>query len=358
MTPSGSRCCRTARGRAARVAALCVAAAATIAAPAARAAPAAPSPAVACAVEPALAAGTTLHLHAWAVDARGAAAGLPAGVRWQVDRGEVDSADVAAAAQVRWSIPDKPRSGVLRAQLVRADGSVLCTATARRVPGTRSLDPPHGAARARHFLTRDREEPRGYAALAWLLLPAPPAPAERERCLRVLAAWLRQLPPTAEMEQYVERDRLTLFLLPLRDAPALKGDADGADPQAPRAAAQALLAAYDHARAQALMAKMGLAAAGPGPLLVTRQAVPAGEAQAQAAQMVEDFGAVDPSIAEAWMRWSLSLVAQPRERSAEALQRVAMTLRNVIAHVARGLPDGGAGARDWIRVAAAPGPAR
>ncbi|MBI3157122.1 MAG: hypothetical protein HYZ20_17215 [Burkholderiales bacterium] len=312
------------------------------------ASPAAPT--VACAVEPALAVETTLALHAWAVDAAGAAVGLPAGLHWQVDRGEAEARPVDSARPVRWTIPDKPRSGLMRAQLVHADGRVVCTATSRRVPGTRGMEPPKGAARARHFLTRDREEPRGYAALAYLLLPAPPAPPERERILRLLAAWLRQLPPTAEMEQYVERDQLTLFLLPLRDVPALKADA-AADPRAERAVAQSLLAAYDHARAQAMMARMGLEAAGPGPLLATRQVVPGAET---GAQMVEDLSAVDPSLAEAWMRWSLSLVSQPRERSAEALQRVAMTLRNAIAHAARGLPDVGAASRDRIRVSAAP----
>lgn len=306
---------------------------------------------VACAVEPGLAAGTTLALHAWAVSAAGSAAALPAGLHWRVDRGAVDTAAVDGGEPVGWTIPELPRSGMLRAHLLRSNGSVVCTATARRVPATRGMDPPKGAARARHFLMRDREEPRGYAALSYLLFPAPPVLAERERFLRVLSAWLRQLPPTVEMEQYVERDQLTLFLLPLREIPVLKLDADAADPQPFRTAAQALLANYDHPRAQALLAKMGMPAAGPGPLLVTRQASPGGDA---GPQLVEDFGAVDPVIAEQWMRWSLSLVSQPRERSAESLQRVAMTLRNVIAHVARGLPNGGAGARDWISVAAAP----
>lgn len=304
----------------------------------------------ACAVEPALASGTSLALHAWAVNAAGLAAGLPSGLQWRVDRGEVDSGMVAGGMPVRWTIPELPRRGLLRAQLVRADGSVVCTATARRVGEIRG-DPPTGTARARHFLIRDREEPRGYAALGFLLLPSPPAPAERERCVRVLSAWLRHLPPTAEMELYVERDQLTLYLLPLRDIPALKLDADPADPHALRAAALALLAAYDHSRAQALMAKMGISGAGPGPLLVTRTASPNGDL---GAQLVEDFGAIDPVIVEPWMRWSLSLVSQPRERSVEALQRVAMTLRNVIAHVARGLPGGGADARDRIRVVAMP----
>lgn len=156
------------------------------------------------------------------------------------------------------------------------------------------------------------------------------------------------------MELYVERDQLTLFLLPLREIPALKLDTVAADRHeqlAWRAAAQALLTQYDHTRAQALMAKLGLAGAGPGPLLVTRQAPGPGDT---GAQLVEDFSSVDLVIVEPWLRWSLSLISQPRARSTEALQRVAMTLRNVIAHVARDLPDGGAGARDGVRVAAVP----
>ena len=312
------------------------------------------TPQVACAVEPALASDEPLALHAWAVDGSGMPVALPAGLRWRADRGEVDDTPAAAGVPIRWTVPDRPRSGALHARLVGRDGQIVCSVTVRRVPGARAMDPPTGAARARHFLARDRDEPRGYAALSYLLLPSPPAAAaERERCVRVIAAWLRQLPPTAEMEQYVERNELTLFLLPLRDVPPLKLDGQGgADPQAYRAAAQTLLASYDHVRAQALLARMGLATAGSGPWLVTRQAAPPGSPPP--AQLVEDFGAVDPSISEAWMHWSLSLVSQPREGSGEALQRVAMTLRNVIAHVARSLPDGGAGAREAIRVSTAP----
>lgn len=309
---------------------------------------------VSCAVEPALVSGTSLKLNAWAVNAAGRAAALPSGAQWRVDRGEVGAGAVAGGATVKWTLPEKPLSYIAHARLVRPDGGVLCSATARRVPGIRGQGPPQGAARARHFLVREREEPGGYAALAYLLIPAQPAPAERERCLRLLAAWLRLLPPTAEMELYVERDQLTLFLLPLREIPELKLDAGSSDRHeqaAWRAAAQKLLSQYDHVRAQAILAKWGLAGAGPGPLLVTRQAPGSGDGSTQ---LVEDFANVDLVIVEPWLRWSLSLISQPRERSTEALQRVAMTLRNVIAHVARDLPDGGAVARDGVRVAAVP----
>jgi hypothetical protein len=310
---------------------------------------------VSCAVEPALVSGTSLTLNAWAVNAAGRAAALPAGAQWRVDRGHVEAGRVNGGVAVIWTIPEKPLSGQIHASLVRPDGGVVCTATARRVPGIRGQAPANATARARHFLVREREAPGGYAALAYLLLPTPPAPAERERCLRMLAAWLRLLPPTAEMELYVERDQLTLFLLPLRELPVLKLDAGSAErhePQAWRAAAQLLLAQYDHARAQALMAKMGLAGVGPGPLLVTRQTSSTDE---RSVLLVEDFASVDPAIVEPWLRWSLSLISQPRERSTEALQRVAMTLRNVIAHAARDLPDGGAAAREGVRVATLPG---
>lgn len=309
---------------------------------------------VSCAVEPALTQGRPLALHAWAVNAAGRAADLPPGLRWQVDSGDTATGPVVAGQATAWTALEPARAGLLRAQLLRADGSALCTVAARRVGpirGPRSSPIAAPRVHARHFLTRDRAEPGGYSALAFLLLPAPPLPAEKERCLRILSAWLRQLQPAAEMEAFIEREQITLFMLPQREAPALRLPGNAGDAAALRTAAQALLANYDHARAQALLATLGLSAAGPGPLLVTRQASPNGE---PVLQMVEDFGQVDPVIAEAWLRWSLKLVAQPRAPSTEALQRVAMTLRNVIAHVARGLPDGGARATESIRVAALP----
>lgn len=311
---------------------------------------------VSCAVEPVLIAGTSLALNAWAMNEAGRAADLPVGAQWRVDRGAVATGAVHGGIAAQWTVPETPASYLARAQLVRPDGGVLCTVTARRVPGIRGPGPAQAAAQARHFLVRDREEPGGYAALAYLLLPAPPAPAERERCLRIVAAWLRQLPPTAEMELYVDRDQLTLFMLPLREIPALQLDADPGgrnEAQAWRTAAQAVLAQYDHPRAQAIMAKLGLpAGSSAGPILVTRQNARTGE---RGVQLIEDFANVDPVIVEPWLRWSLSLVSQPRERSTEALQRVAMTLRNVIAHAARDLPGGGTDARDAVRVASVPG---
>lgn len=306
--------------------------------------------ALSCAVDSALVQGTTLSLHAWATNAEGRAVDLPAGLRWQVDRGTVAEGPVVAGEAGRWILPAQPRSGRLQAQLLDEGGRSLCTVTARRVPGVRGAGPSaHGLVGAREFLTRDATAPGGHAAQAFLLLPAPPAPSERERCIRVLSAWLRQLQPAAEMEQLVERDRITLFLLPLRQMPPAGVLERLENPSDLRRAAEGLLAVYDHARAQALLAQLGVTRPGPGPLLVTRHSPPQGDPQVQ---LVEDFTRVDPAIAEAWMNWSVSLVSQPREPSAEALRRVAMTLRNVIAHIARSLPDGGAGATAAIQLAA------
>ena len=313
---------------------------------------------VACAVEPALVTGQSLTLHAWAVKSDGAAADLPADLRWQVDRGSVAADRVVTGVPVAWTIPDTPRKGLVRARLVAADGNAVCTGTARVVPNLRGPNNTlpgagqgmPGAARARHLWLPDQNEPRGYAALGYLLLPAPPAAADRERFLRVLEAWLRQLPAVADLELYVERDQLTLFLLPLREMPALKLQTGVDDPQAWRDAARVLLAHYDHARAQALMARMGVTAGGAGPFLLTRPSAPGG---GSAMQMVEDLSSVDPGIAEVWMRWSLQLGSQPRELTGETMQRAALTLRNVIAHLARGLPGGGGATRDSIRLIAA-----
>jgi hypothetical protein len=313
---------------------------------------------VACAVEPALVTGQRLTLHAWAVKSDGAAADLPSDLRWQVDRGTVGADPVLAGVPTAWTIPEAPRKGLVRARLVAADGSAVCTSTARVVPTLRGLNNTHagsgqgmsGTARSRHLWIREEDEPRGYAAVGYLLLPAPPAAADRERFLRVLEAWLRQLPDVADLELYVERNQLTLYLLPVREMPTLKLQTGSDDPRVWREAARLVLAHYDHARAQALMARMGFAAGGAGPFLLTRPSVPGGR---PVTLMVEDLSTVDPGIAEVWMRWSLQLGSQPRELTGEAMQRAALTLRNVIAHLARGLPGGGAATRDSIRLVAA-----
>ena len=115
-------------------------------------------------------------------------------------------------------------------------------------------------------------------------------------------------------------------------------------------AAADLLSAYDHARAQALLARLQVRPARSGPVLVTLLA-PASEAAVGTGLLVEDMSSAAPVVAGAWMRFALRSSSESRSWFAGALERAALNVRNLIAQVARSVPDIDAQARDWVTVA-------
>ena len=206
-------------------------------------------------------------------------------------------------------------------------------------------------ANGRDWLLAGSDEPAGYGGYGYLLLRSAPRDAERERPLRVMIAYLRQLPAVGELGRYARRDEIRINLLPLRELPAavaqaLRGNPSDADL---RRAAELLLDAYDHARAQAILARLGVQRAGDGPFLITLTQ-PASAAGA-GKMLIEDMSAVEPAVAEAWMRQATRLGQEPQAWSGSTLRRIELLMRNSIAQIASALPDSGFKTRQWVVVA-------
>jgi len=190
----------------------------------------------------------------------------------------------------------------------------------------------------RSFLRAGRDEPPGFGAYGYLLLLAPPRDDELARHLSVLAAWLRQYPTVEEfLQNKLQPSEISLVKLPVRYEPQLPPRPQAAGDAVLRDAATKLLEAYDHARAQAIAARLSLRIAGSGPVLVTLSR-PASERVAAAA-LVENMSGVSPGIADAWMRAAMRAALEPRTWSADALVRLALRMRNVVAQLAATLPD-------------------
>jgi hypothetical protein len=201
----------------------------------------------------------------------------------------------------------------------------------------------------RDWLLPGQAEPAGFGAYSYLLFAAPPRDVERERHLRVLMAYVRQLPERAEVESYLQKSQLNLFQLPLRQIPKLPANPGSAGDAALRASAERLLADYDHVRAQVLLAGLGLPAGSRGPLLVTR--VPAVLATSGGDQLlIEDMSRVEPVVAEQWMALSADLVNRQRHWDRRVLTQLALEVRNLIAQVASAVPDIDTESRKWVRV--------
>jgi len=190
---------------------------------------------------------------------------------------------------------------------------------------------------ARGFLLAGKDEPPGFGAYGYLLLLAPPRDSERARHVSVLAAWLRQYSTVDEfLQNKVKPSEISLVQLPVRYEPALQPLRAASD-ETLLAAAAKLLEAYDHARAQALAARLSLHIAGSGPVLVTL-ARPAGGGVAADA-LVENMSGVAPVLAAMNLRAAMNEALEPRTWSADTLVRLALRMRNVVAQLAETVPE-------------------
>ena len=203
---------------------------------------------------------------------------------------------------------------------------------------------------ARSLLLSGRDEPPGFGAYGYLLLLAPPRDDERARHLSVLAAFLRQYPSVeAFLKNKVQFREISLVQLPVRYEPQLPPRLQAASDAALLAAAEKLLEAYDHARAQTVATRLSLHIRGSGPVLVTL-ARPAGEGFAATA-LVENMSGVAPDVAEAWLRAAMHAALEPRSWSADAFVRLALRMRNVVAHLSTTFSDPRLRADDRVQLA-------
>ena len=190
---------------------------------------------------------------------------------------------------------------------------------------------------ARAYLLAGHDDPPGFGAYGYLLLLAPPRDNELARHLSVLAAWLRQYPTVQEfLRDKVRPLEISLVQLPVRYEPPLPPLTQTASDDLLLSAAKQLLAAYDHARAQAVAARLSLRIAGSGPVLVTLSR-PASEGVATSA-LVENMSGVAPGLADAWLRAAMRAAVEPRTWSADTLAMLALRMRNVVAQLAATLP--------------------
>jgi hypothetical protein len=299
--------------------------------------------------------GERVHLQVWAGAAGAEPLPLAAAMNWHVPGGRV----LGHGPGIEWQLPAAEGKALWLEAVVEADADQCRIAVLLAPRGSGNVVP--GSSRgdlltARRLWISGSDEPPGYGAYAYLLLASPPLESERERHLAVLVAFLRQFSDAAELERYVEKGKLNLMMLPLRYAPRLPLNLRTASDAQLRSAAQALLAAYDYARAEVLLARLVKAPHGSGPYVLTRT-LPMAAAGASLS-MFEDMNAVDASLAEAWMRWSMRLATAPRAWNGDTLAVLALQLRNVIAHAARAVPyppDLAEALPRWVTLAPAAG---
>lgn len=189
---------------------------------------------------------------------------------------------------------------------------------------------------ARALLLPAQSEPEGYGLTGWLLLPAPARDeAERQRHREAIDAWLRELVPAESLLAHYERaSQIALTILPVRTKVELPDPGDSAARR--REVVEQLLSAYDHARAQLVLADLGLIGQGRGPYLAAHEAM-LPETQA-ADRLLLDMSGVSNAVMTDWLVHFKWVAAQQRSWGALAVHRFGLNLRNVLAASATATP--------------------
>lgn len=302
---------------------------------------------VTCAPErPLLSPGETVTVWAWVSDPAGRAG--DAQLSWRTESGRI----AGSGDTVQWAVPSAPvvagNSRPARASVSARLGTAQateCEVQVLIVAPPRPEDAKGAQPFGRAFLLPQAAEPAGYGLTSHLLLAAPAQnDEERQRYLKAIEAVLRALPPIEELRQYLGPSQLNITLLPVKRKLTLP---DSLTPANLPQAAQQVLDAYDHARAQVLLAELDATARRGGPYLVSRTAADAGP---QGQHLFFDMSHVVPRLVGDWVSAFCALAAQERSWTDETLKRLSLNTRNVIAVAAHATPDVLSNLEQWVRV--------
>jgi len=272
--------------------------------------------------------GESVVLRAWIVGEGDAPAAR--GWEWQSDLGRVQG---AAVATWQFGPGELPRQGstvtatVEAATVGSANPPLRCrldiVLAELREPAT---SPDRNKLNAHAFLVRDQEAPEGYGMYSYLLLDAPAVgEVETQRHLNAVALYLTLVRPAAELRAHLRPSSFNLALLPVTR--------EFQFPQGPmnmnEALAQAtqVLKVYDYGRAQNLLADFCVKPWGSGPYLIASR----DRSGCTRRPLLLDMSNVMPDLVIDWIRSFRTLAAAERSWGAEAMTKLQLNTRNVIA---------------------------
>lgn len=252
--------------------------------------------------------------------------------RWSATAGEV----VAKGATARWDLaavrPGRYAATVAIEEGDRPAATCVLRVVVYPVAGTRGgPERPTGSS----YLVRGAAEAEGYGLYSYFLLGAPPSAATRARYLNALEAYARLIPAVAELEHYVDRERLNIAYLPVTETPP------------DRPSAVWLLEHYDYARATALLSLVP-GANRDGPYVLSSLRPPARGAVLARPFLFQSLSAVPPGLAELWIKEFLNQAAQERFWADRTGAQLTLKMRLAVGILAQGLPEVRKALDDWI----------
>jgi hypothetical protein len=284
--------------------------------------------------QPAIVEGEAAILKVWArtLDSQ------PIPLHWQVTEGHIEG----QGAEVRWdlsAVKVEPKEGrkelVAIAKATDPKRHEARCAVEVFVGKKESVKPDRGTIRGENLLSGRRyllpgESPEpGYGLYSYLLLGAPPRDKEETaRYLKMIEAYLVVLQDVDEyMQRHVRPSKLNATFIPLKRTPE-SGNSNSEW-------ASNVLAAYDYATAQILLGGLDEPYQ-EGPYLISALKP---FSETNTVYLVEDLTGVVPELAWDCVRLFTYLAAQERSWSEKSLQRLSVSVRNLIAVGGRVAPD-------------------
>ncbi len=207
--------------------------------------------------------------------------------------------------------------------------------------GSARMPHPSHYEAGRAFLVGTATEARGYGLYSYVLFAGPPTPATQEGYRQAVTAYLEYVPPVAQLEQQVPRDRLNMTYMPITAPPPANvvsfppklGDAG-----ASAAAATWVLEHYNYGRARLLLAALGKQR-GDGPYLISCLQPLSAVEQLPGGYLRQNLSGVPSEFMRSWLREFLQQSGAPEEWNRTSLTRFVLTLRTAAVVVARAWPD-------------------
>ncbi len=310
---------------------------------------------VVCAPEqPVIHPGETVKVHAWVTDSSGKALDQDTRFTWSASEGVITGNDTAnwmlgsdfviADKQVITDEQKTITAKVIVTQPSLGDGTcevhVIAAMlhndkdTANVLSGPLRYQRGKVIMSGREFLVTEGKEDPGYGLYSYFLFDQPPKDKnERQRYLKAIESFLRGLPPIAELELRAPPSELNLTLLPVKQP--IKITANMSEPKEVAIAAEKVLAVYDYAQANKILASICKYAERTGPYLFSR--LPAGRTP-QKVSLLLNMSSVSPELAHAWITYFRWHSAQERSWSESTLKKLALQMQNVIAVSAKDVP--------------------
>jgi hypothetical protein len=286
---------------------------------------------------PAIIAGESISLQAWASTSDGRPITTPIKFEWDVDAGRTES----QGASAKWDLsavkvgPETVRKVTATVKATQPGQSEVSCTVVVFIGKRDTLEPDRGTIQgdlisARHYLLPGGTAAPGFGLYSYLLFSAPPKNGEETaRYLKTIEACLFVLEDVDEyLRRHVRPRDLNITYIPLKKvADVGKSNSEWA---------VNILATYDYATARILLNNVQQNHE-QGPYLVSVLQPLANPGTT--AYLWENLAGVVPELAWDWVRFFTYLAAQQRNWSEESLQRFGLTLRNLIAVGGKVTPD-------------------